>query len=173
MGPERKLYLKLKKYTPRIKWTRLENISLLGTPDLLGYNDSGHFFTVELKVTKGKKLKFSPHQIAFHVKHPHHTFIIAQALGPRASKTFSVSMYHGSRIRELAERGLELDACCLGLEASIDYLLSIWQIVAGAWRLMLVSMRHNDARQNVAAWSLALGAFIFLSSPGARCAGPG
>ena len=48
MGPERKLYLKLKKYTPRIKWTRLENISLLGTPDLLGYNNSGHFFTVEL-----------------------------------------------------------------------------------------------------------------------------
>jgi len=59
------------------------------------------------------------------VKHPHNTFIIAQALGPRASKTFSVSMYRGSRIRELAERGLELDACGLGLEASIDYLLSI------------------------------------------------
>ena len=58
MAPERKLYLKLKKYTPRIKWTRLENISLLGTPDLLGYNDSGNFFTVELKVTKGKKLNF-------------------------------------------------------------------------------------------------------------------
>ena len=67
MGPERKLYLKLKKNTDRIKWTRLENISLLGTPDLLGYNDSGNFFTVELKVTKGKKVKFAPHQIAFHV----------------------------------------------------------------------------------------------------------
>ena len=125
MGPESKLYKKLLKKTPGIVWNRIENLSNVGTPDLLGYNNSGTFFTVELKVTKGKKLKFSPHQIAFHVKHPRNTFIIAQALGPRASKTFSVSMYHGSRIRELAERGLELDACCLGLEASIDYLLSI------------------------------------------------
>jgi len=125
MGPEAKLYQKIRKNSKGISWNRLENRSLSGTPDLLGYNTSGHFFTVELKVTKGKKLKFSPHQIAFHVKHPHNTFIIAQALGPRASKTFSVSMYRGSRIRELAERGLELDACGLGLEASIDYLLSI------------------------------------------------
>ena len=173
MGPEAKLYKKLRQKSKGISWIRIENYSSLGTPDLLGYNTSGTFFTVELKVTKGKKLKFSPHQIAFHVKHPRNTFIIAQALGPRASKTFSVSMYRGSRIRELAERGLELEACCLGLEASIDYLLSIWQIVAGAWCLVLVSIGHNDARQNVAAWRLELGAFIFLSSPGARCAGPG
>ena len=125
MGPEAKFYKEIKKSIPEISWIRLENLSSLGTPDLLGYNTSGHFFTVELKVTKGKKIRFSPHQIAFHVKHPRNTFIIAQALGPRASKTFSVSMYRGSRIRELAERGLELDACRLGLEASIDYLLSI------------------------------------------------
>jgi hypothetical protein len=91
----------------------------------LGYNDSGTFFTVELKVTKGKKLKFSPHQIAFHVKHPHNTFIIAEALGPRASKTFPISMYRGSRIRELAACGLELEACSLGLEACCLELLSI------------------------------------------------
>ena len=125
MGPEAKLYQKLRKNSKGISWIRLENLSSLGTPDLLGYNDSGHFFTVELKVTKGKKLKFSPHQIAFHVKHPHNTFIIAQALGPRASKTFSISMYRGSRIRELAACGLELEACCLGLEACRLELLSI------------------------------------------------
>ena len=46
MGPERKLYKKLKLQTPKIIWNRLENISLSGTPDLLGYNNSGHFFTV-------------------------------------------------------------------------------------------------------------------------------
>ena len=125
MGPEAKLYQKIRKNSKGISWIRIENYSSLGTPDLLGYNDSGTFFTVELKVTKGKKLKFSPHQIAFHVKHPHNTFIIAQALGPRASKTFSVSMFRGSQIRELASRGLELDACGLGLEDSIRYLLSI------------------------------------------------
>jgi len=115
MGPEAKLYKKLKTKTPRIIWTRIENLSLLGCPDLLGYNTSGHFFTVELKVTKKNKLKFSPHQIAFHVAHPKNTFILAEALGPRSSKL--IHLFRGSRIRELVACGLELEACCLGLEA--------------------------------------------------------
>jgi hypothetical protein len=115
MGPEAKLYKKLKKATPRIIWNRIENLSLLGMPDLLGYNTSGHFFTVELKVTKGNKLKFSPHQIAFHVAHPHNTFIIAEALGPRSSKL--IHLFRGSRIKELVACGLKLEACCLGLDA--------------------------------------------------------
>ena len=52
MGPERKLYQKIKKNISDISWIRLENSSLHGTPDLLGYNTSGTFFTLELKVTK-------------------------------------------------------------------------------------------------------------------------
>ena len=115
MGPEAKLYQKLRKKSSGIIWTRLENISLLGTPDLLGYNTNGHFFTVELKVTRGNKLKFSPHQIAFHKTHPNNTFIIAESLGPRSSKL--VHMFRGSRIMELDACGLELEASCLGLEA--------------------------------------------------------
>ena len=115
MGPEAKLYQKLRKNSKGIIWTRLENISLLGTPDLLGYNNNGHFFTVELKVTRGNKLKFSPHQIAFHKTHPNNTFIIAEARGPRSSKL--IHMFRGSRIIELAACGLKLDACSLGLEA--------------------------------------------------------
>ena len=117
MGPEAKLYKKLKAKSPKIIWTRIENLSLLGCPDLLGYNTSKHFFTVELKITKANKLKFSPHQIAFHVAHPHNTFILAEALGPRLVKLFP-----GSRIRELAACGFKLDACCLGLEACVSYL---------------------------------------------------
>jgi len=112
MGPEAKLYKKLKTKTPNIIWTRIENLSLLGTPDLLGYNDSGTFFTLELKITRANKLKFSPHQIAFHVAHPHNTFIIAEALGPRL-----VKLFRGSRIRELVACGFKLEACCLGLDA--------------------------------------------------------
>ena len=115
MGPEQKLYKKLKNATPQIIWNRIENISLPGMPDLLGYNTSGTFFTVELKVTKGRKLKFSPHQIAWHVQHPNNSFILAEARGPRAVNRFQ--MFRGSRIRELAACGLKLDACCLGLEA--------------------------------------------------------
>ena len=88
MAPERKLYQDLRKHTPQISWTRLENLSGLGTPDLLGYNTSGHFFTVELKVTKGKTIRFSPHQISFHIKHPKHSFILARHLGQRCLKLF-------------------------------------------------------------------------------------
>ena len=112
MGPERKLYQKLKSKTPKIIWNRLENLSLSGTPDLLGYNTSGNFFTVELKVTKGNKIKFSPHQIAFHVKHPHNTFILLEHLGSGA-----VKLFEGSMIHELVACGFKLDACCLGLDA--------------------------------------------------------
>ena len=100
MGPEAKLYQKLRKKSPRILWTRLENLSLLGCPDLLGYNDSGRFFTVELKVAKGDKVRFSPHQIAFHIQHPKNTFILIEALGQRCFKLFP-----GSTIRELSTEG--------------------------------------------------------------------
>jgi len=115
VGDEQKLYKKLKKATPKIIWNRVENLSIPGMPDLLGYNTFGTFFTVELKVTKGRKIRFSPHQIAFHVTHPNNTFILVQALGPRAVNRFQ--MFRGSRIMELVACGLELDACCLGLEA--------------------------------------------------------
>ena len=115
MGAEQKLYKKLKESTPQIIWNRVENLSIPGMPDLLGYNTNGHFFTVELKVTKGRKIRFSPHQIAFHVTHPNNTFIIAEALGPRALNRFQ--MFRGSCIMELTGRGLELEACCLGLDA--------------------------------------------------------
>ena len=53
MRPETKLWHDFKKHTPQISWTRLENSSVLGTPDLLGYNTFGTFLTVELKVISG------------------------------------------------------------------------------------------------------------------------
>ena len=115
MGAEQKLYKKLKEFTPQIIWNRIENLSIPGMPDLLGYNNSGTFFTVELKVTKGRKIRFSPHQIAFHVTHPNNTYILVAALGPRAVDRYQ--MFRGSRIMELAASGLALDACSLGLEA--------------------------------------------------------
>ena len=112
MKPERKFYEKIRKSIPQISWIRLENNSLLGTPDLLAYNTFGHFFTVELKVTKGNKVRFSPHQISFHVKHPNNTFIMVQHLGSGA-----VKLFRGQRIMELEACGFELDACSLGLDA--------------------------------------------------------
>jgi len=94
MAPERKLYQDLKKNTNGIIWNRIENLSLLGMPDVLGYNTSGKFFTVELKVAKGNKVRFSPHQIAFHKSHLKNTFILVRTLGPCSLKLVPGSMVH-------------------------------------------------------------------------------
>jgi hypothetical protein len=112
MGPERKLYQKIKKHFTNISLIRLENNSLHGTPDLLAYNNSGHFFTIELKVTSGNKIKFSPHQIAFHVRHPINSFILVESLDQRCLKLFE-----GARIQELVACGFKLEPLCLGLDA--------------------------------------------------------
>jgi len=114
MGPEAKFYQQIKRNFKQFSLIRLENSSLLGTPDLLVYNTSGHFLTIELKVSRGNTLKFSSHQIAFHSRHKKNTFILAKALGPCAPNTYS--LYRGSRIRELAASGLRLPACACGLE---------------------------------------------------------
>jgi len=112
MKLESKFYNELKRITPQIRWTRIENTSVSGTPDLLGYNDSGRYFTVELKVARSNSVRLSPHQIAYHITHPKNSFILVNALGQR-----SVKLYPGSMVRELVASGLELEALCLGLEA--------------------------------------------------------
>jgi hypothetical protein len=113
MAPERKLYQKIKKHFNEFSLIRLENLSLSGTPDLLVYNNNRHFFTVELKVTKGNTLTFSPHQIAFHVKHPENTSKLVER---------NIYLYRGSCITELVTQGLKLEPCCLGLEACASFL---------------------------------------------------
>ena len=110
--PETKFWHELKRITPQIRWTRIENTGVFGTPDLLGYNTFGHFFTVELKVTRGNSVRLSPHQIAFHKLHPKNSFIMVKHLGP-----CTVKLYEGSRIMELDACGLKLEPLCLGLDA--------------------------------------------------------
>ena len=108
--PETKFWHELKRITPQIKWTRIENTGAFGTPDLLGYNTNCHFFTVELKVTRGNSVRLSPHQIAFHKLHPKNSFIMVKHRG-----SCVVKLYEGSRIIELVACGLALESCCLGL----------------------------------------------------------
>jgi|TARA_R110000787_G_scaffold3489_1_gene13476 hypothetical protein len=118
--PETKFWQDVRKIKSEIRWTRLENLSSLGTPDLLGYNNNGVFFTVELKVTKSNKITISPHQIAFHITHPNNSFILVKAL---LSK--EVKLYEGSRIQDLVACGLKLEPCSLGLESSLKKLASL------------------------------------------------
>ena len=102
-------------------------MALPGVPDLLGYNKNHFFFTLELKISVAKKVRFSPHQIAFHKTHPKNTFILVKSLAPSLYK-----LYRGSQIEELVARGLMLDACCSGLDACCLTLDSL-----GAWCLRL------------------------------------
>ena len=121
--PERKLWKDLKNETPTIAWTRLENWALFGTPDLLGYAPSGTFFTVELKVTTPKKpylVRFSPHQISFHIKHKKNTFVLVACALDQL-----VRLYPGSRILELVDSGLRLEPLACGLKACVSVLESL------------------------------------------------
>ena len=120
MKLESKFYNELKRITPQIRWTRLENSSVFGTPDLLGYNTNQHFFTVELKVARSNSVRLSPHQIAFHVTHPKNSFIMVKSLA-----ACTVKLYEGSDVKELVACGLELESCCLGLAACGLYLSSL------------------------------------------------
>ena len=114
---ERQLWKKLKNETTSISWTRLENWALFGTPDLLGYTSNGTFFTLELKTTGSKKVKFvrfSPHQISFHIKHKKNTYVLVAC----TLELGLFRLYPGSRILELVDLGINRAgpplACGLG-----------------------------------------------------------
>ena len=111
MKLESKFYNELKRITPQIRWTRLENSSVFGTPDLLGYNTNQHFFTIELKIANGSKVRLSPHQISFHIRHPKNTFILVK------TKT-DCHLYPGNQVRELFEKGLLVKPIVRGLRES-------------------------------------------------------
>ena len=105
---------------PEISFTRLENLSGFGTPDLLCYNKNGTFFTVELKVTKTNSIRLSPHQISFHVRHPLNSFILVFSERDKQSK-----LYEGTRCLELAARGLRLEPYRTELDSIYDYFISL------------------------------------------------
>ena len=112
MKPETKFWHKVKNFMPEISFTRIENLSSNGTPDLLCYNKKGTFFTCELKVTKSNSVRLSPHQISFHIRHPKNSFILVSSDAYRDEK-----LYEAKDILQLVACGLKLDACCLSLEA--------------------------------------------------------
>ena len=120
MKPETKFYGEVKKHFKTLSLIRLENLSVPGTPDILASNSNGFFFTIELKYTKTNKVTFSPHQIAFHVKHPRNTFILVKDACCMLPK-----LYEGKDIRELVACGLKLEACRLGYESCLKVFESL------------------------------------------------
>jgi Holliday junction resolvase len=120
MKNESKFYNEIKKNINQISWIRLENSVLHGVADLLAYNVNGTFFTVELKVARGNKITFSPHQIAFHFKHSKNTFILVKGQGSRSPKLFE-----GSRVHELLNVGYKSRALAQGYDEIKKVLCSL------------------------------------------------
>ena len=75
--------------------------------DLLGYNVNGHFFTIELKVANGNKVRLSPHQISFHIRHPKNTFILVKTKA-------ACRLYLGKQVKELLACGCSLAPVACG-----------------------------------------------------------
>lgn len=95
MKPESKFWKKIKKNTPNIMWTRLESWASFGVPDLLGYNDNCGFFMVEMKIVRGNKVSFSPHQILFHTVRTKRNFILLEEASSSSVKLYESSAIHG------------------------------------------------------------------------------
>jgi hypothetical protein len=74
--------------------------------------------TVEIGVRRGMGSKLIIDSFRKH--HPNvklNHLGIVKSLASSISKLDSVKLYEGKNIKELAARGLQLDACCLGLDA--------------------------------------------------------
>lgn len=92
--------------------SRLESRVGLGIPDVLIGFKEGQFVMLELKVvSRGKQVRLSPHQIAFHLRHADHgcpTFILVHHI-PRGVVTESMLLlYGGDQVIELAKLGVDL-----------------------------------------------------------------
>ena len=134
---ERDLWQLLKKSSAGILFDRIENWAVPGVPDLLGYNQNKTFFTLELKATKGNKIRFSPHQVAWHLRHGSGALILVARIasrdknatvakmqhvgGLRAGGPTHFFLYESRQIMDLVARGLKTKPIVGGL--SIDEII--------------------------------------------------
>ena len=95
MKPESKFWKLIKKITPKLQWTRLESWASFGVPDLLGYNDNCGFFMVEMKIARGPKISFSPHQKMFHLTRTNRNFILLKVPLEGNVKLYESKAIHG------------------------------------------------------------------------------
>ena len=111
-GPEAALHKRVKTNLPDATIVRLENRVKLGIPDcLLALPPT--YSMVELKVVKtGKKVRLSPHQIAFALKHgtmgmPTYILVQWHPKGTTKAAETRLLLYHGTQAQELHEKGVE------------------------------------------------------------------
>ena len=137
MKPESKFWQIIKKKTPKIHWTRLESWSSFGVPDLLGYHDSCGFFMCEMKIARGPKISFSPHQKLFHQTRTKRNFIIVQDASLGHVKLYESSAIHGLLTDHRETPCLALDDWDHIQRLLLDASPDAWRLSLAAWRLSL------------------------------------
>ena len=105
--------MNLKEKLQKYRGLDLKTVAYWGLPIYWLILLTGTFFTLELKVTLGDKIRFSPHQISFHVKHPKNTFILVACTPDRGL----VRLYPGHGIMALVNFGLKLEPLASGWAA--------------------------------------------------------
>jgi hypothetical protein len=94
-------------------FTRIENRVGLGTPDVLIAVKNRGFVLVELKVVKrGRQVRLSPHQIAFHARHaghgcPTYILVLHAPTGKRVHEC-ELLLYAGDQAIRLHEGGIDV-----------------------------------------------------------------
>ena len=114
-GPESLLHQKVKENLPKSIITRLESRVGLGIPDCLVGLIGQRFVMIELKVVKsGRKVKMSPHQIAFNLSHgreglPVFILVLHRKTGTTKASDAKLLLYHGSQSQELYDQGVDAE----------------------------------------------------------------
>lgn len=113
-APEARFNKMIKDNLPNSHITRLESRVGLGIPDMLvALNPPGRFVMIEAKVVEEgkKKIKISPHQASFHLKHadmktPTFFAVLQKEKGKRTSL---VRLYSGAQVEELLNIGVDTE----------------------------------------------------------------
>ena len=114
-GPESLLYQKVKENLPKSMITRLESRVGLGIPDCIVGLLGQRFVMIELKVVKsGRRVKLSPHQIAFNLSHgmeglPVFILVLHQKTGTTKASDAKLLLYHGSQSQDLYGQGVDAE----------------------------------------------------------------
>ena len=111
--PEARFAAKVRDSLPDAYITRIESRVGLGTPDMLvALKNTGQFAMLELKVvTRGLKVKLSPHQISFMLRHASigclvYVLVLHKKEGERVGE---VLLYSGADADKLVTDGLRVE----------------------------------------------------------------
>lgn len=113
-------------------FTRIESRVGLGIPDvLIGFKNRG-FALVELKVVRrGRQVRLSPHQIAFHMRHaehgcPSYILVLHAPIGRRVHEC-ELLLYGGEQAMRLHEGGIDVSPLARWNWAEVQ-----WEMLKGA-----------------------------------------